>query len=107
MEDSGSKVRGGKYILHGETGVVEHCLVREEWVTLRVQDDNGVGYSIGNPAKLPLVLKEFRLRSFSTFDVGIASKPPDDVAFSVEFWKHAYKEPSVLPVISPYAGFQF
>src|SRR6266404_8357487 len=106
MVDSGAKVRG-KYILHGETGMVEHCLVRVEWVTLRVQDDNGVGYSIGNPAKLPLVLKKFRLRSFSIFDVGIASKPPDDVAFSVEFWKDTYKEPSVFSVISTDAGFQF
>ena len=64
-------------------------------------------YSIGNPAKLPLVLKEFRLRSFSIFDVSIASKPPDDVAFSVEFWKDTYQEPSVFSVISPDAGFQF
>jgi NAD(P)-dependent dehydrogenase (short-subunit alcohol dehydrogenase family) len=58
-------------------------------------------------AKLPFVLKEFRLRSFSIFDVGIASQPPDDVAFSVEFWEHTYQEPSVFSVISPDAGFQF
>jgi hypothetical protein len=76
-------------------------------VALRVQDDNGVGYSIGDPAKLPLVLKEFRLRSFSIFDVGIASKPPDDVAPSVELWDGTYEEPSVLSVISPDASFQF
>jgi len=66
-----------------------------------------VGYSIGNPAKLPLVLKEFLLRSFSIFDVGIASKPPDDVASSVELWDDAYEEPSVLSVKSPDASFQF
>jgi hypothetical protein len=42
MERSGAKVRG-KYILHGEAGIVEHCLVRVERVALRVQDDNGVG----------------------------------------------------------------
>src|SRR5437660_9017723 len=106
MVDSGAKVRG-KYILHGETGMVEHCLVRVEWVTLRVQDDNGVGYSIGNPAKLPLLLKKFRLRSFSIFDVSIASKPPDDAAFSVELWNDTYEEPTVLSVISPDASFQF
>jgi hypothetical protein len=35
---------------------VEHCLVRVERVALRVQDDNGVGYSIGNPAKLSMLL---------------------------------------------------
>ena len=64
-------------------------------------------YSIGNPAKLPLLLKEFLLRSFSIFDVGIASKPPDDVAFSVELWNDTYEEPSVLSVISPDASFQF
>ena len=86
--------------------MVEHCLVRVEWVSLRVQDDNGVGYSIGNPAKLPFVLKEFSFRSFSIFDVSIASKPPDDVASSVELWDDTYEEPSVLSVISPDASFQ-
>src|ERR1700730_5303579 len=44
---------------------------------------------------------------FSIFDVGIASKPPDDVAFSVELWNDTYEEPSVLSVISPDASFQF
>jgi hypothetical protein len=76
-------------------------------VALRVQDDNGVGYSIGNAAKLPLVLKEFHLRSFSIFDVGVASKPPDDVAFNLELWNDTYEEPSVFSVISPDASFQF
>src|SRR6202035_3238627 len=74
---------------------------------LRVQDDNGLRYSIGNPAKLPLLLKEFLLRPFSIFDVSIASKPPDDVAFSVELWNDTYQEPTVLSVISPDASFQF
>src|SRR6185436_9250291 len=64
-------------------------------------------YSIGNPAKLTLLLKEFFLRSFSIFDVGIASEPPDDVAFSVELRNDTYEEPSVLSVISPDASFQF
>jgi hypothetical protein len=106
MENSGAKVRG-KYLLHGEAGVVEHRLIRVERVALRVQDDNAVGYSIGNPAKLPLVLKEFRLRSFSIFDIGIASKPPDNVASSVELWDDTYEEPTVLSVISSNASFQF
>ena len=78
-----------------------------ERVALRVQDDNGLRYSIGNPAKLTLLLKEFFLRSFSIFDVGIASKPPDDVAFNVVLRNDTYEEPSVLTVISPDASFQF
>src|SRR6202048_4012600 len=106
MVDSGAKVRG-KYILHGEAGMVEHCLVRVKRLAIRVQDDNGLRYSIGNPAKLPLLLKEFLLRPFSIFDVSIASKPPDDVAFSVELWNDTYQEPTVLSVISPDASFQF
>src|ERR1700687_3727646 len=106
MVDSGAKVRG-KYILHCEAGMVEHCLVRVERLAMRVQDDNGLGYSIGNPAKLPLLLKEFLLRSFPIFDVGIASKPSDDVALSAELWNDTYEEPSVLSVISPDASFQF
>src|SRR6202049_2229436 len=106
MVRSGAKVRGD-YVLHGEAGIVEHCLVRVERLALRVQDDNGLRYSIGNPAKLPLLLKEFLLRPFSIFDVSIASKPPDDVAFSVELGNDAYEEPTVLSVISPDASFQF
>src|SRR6202049_3477943 len=106
MVRSGAKVRGD-YVLHGEAGIVEHCLFRVERLAIRVQDDNGLRYSIGNPAKLPLLLKKFLLRPFSIFDVGIASKPPDDVAFSVELWNDAYEEPTVLSVISPDASFQF
>src|SRR4029077_15791829 len=57
--------------------------------------------------ELPLLLKEFPFRSFSIFDVSIASKPPDNVAFSVELWNDAYGEPRVLSVISPEGSFQF
>src|SRR3984893_13539040 len=64
MKDTGAIVRGD-YIFHGEPGIVEHCLVRVERVALRVQDDNGLRYSIGNPAEFALLLKEFFLRSFS------------------------------------------
>src|SRR6202030_25778 len=104
--DTGAKVRGD-YIFHGEPGIDEHCLVRVERVALRVQDDNGLRNSIGNAAKFTLLLKEFFLCSFSIFDVGIASKPPDDVAFGVELRNDTYEEPSVLTVISPDASFQF
>src|SRR4029077_20751343 len=106
MEDSSAKVRGD-YVLHGEADIVEHCLVRVNRVPIWVQDDNGLRYSIGNPAKLPLILEEFLLRLFSIFDVGIASKPPNDVAFSIELRNDTYEEPSVLTVISPDASFQF
>src|SRR5437879_597293 len=106
MEDSGTKVRTG-YILHREAGIVRHRLVHVDGSAAEVLNDDGLRYSIRDPAKLPLVLKEFLLRSFSIFDVGIASKPPNDVAVSVKLWNDAYEEPSVLSVISPYAGFQF
>ena len=106
MEDSGTKVRVA-HILHGKDGIVEHCLVRVNRMAARVLDDNGLGYGIRYPAKLALVLKEFLLRSFSIFDVGIASKPPNHVPFSVELWNDTYEEPSVLSVISPDASFQF
>src|SRR3989442_10392912 len=106
MERPRTEVRC-EYIFHGEPGIVEHCLVRVERVALRVQDDNGLRYSIGNPAEFALLFKEFILRSFSIFDVGIAAKPPDEVAFSVELWNDTYEEPSVLSVISPDASLQF
>src|SRR4029077_11215341 len=38
---------------------------------------------------------------------GIASKPPNDVVFSVELWNDTYEKPSVLSVMSPDASFQF
>src|SRR6266404_3054708 len=106
MEDFGAKIRGD-HVLHGEPGIVEHCLVRIEHMTPRVLDDNGLGNRIRNAAKLPLVLKEFLIRSFSILDVGITAKPPDEVAFSVELWNDTYEEPSVLSVISPDASLQF
>src|SRR5260370_1973193 len=52
LEDSGAKVRGD-HILHSEAGIVEHCLVRIEQMTARVLDDDSLGDSIRNPAKLP------------------------------------------------------
>src|ERR1700716_1042502 len=106
MVRSGAKVRGD-YVLHGEAGIVEHCLVRIERLGPRGPEDKGLWDSNGNTAKLPLLLKEFLLRPFSIFDVSIASKPPDDVAFSVELWNDTYQEPTVLSVISPDASFQF
>src|ERR1700722_4003382 len=106
MVRSGAKVRGD-YVLHGEACIVEHCLIRVKRIAAGVQDDNGLRYSIGYLAKLTLVLKKFLLRSFSIFDIGIASKPPDDIAFSVELWNDTYEKPPVLSVISPDASLHF
>jgi hypothetical protein len=80
----------------GEPGVVERRLVRVERMAARILDDDGLRYRIRNPAEFALLLKEFLLRSFSIFDVGITAKPPDEVAFSVELWNDTYEEPSVL-----------
>src|SRR6202048_5488496 len=41
MVRSGAKVRGD-YVLHGEAGIVEHCLVRVERLGLPVPGDTGV-----------------------------------------------------------------
>src|SRR4030095_8844970 len=105
MEDSRTKV-GGDHVLHREAGIFEHRLVRVQWMAAGVLDDNGLRYRIRNPAEFALLLKQFRLRSFSIFDVGIASKPPDDIAFFVELRNDTYEEPSVFPVISPDASFE-
>src|SRR5713101_5475714 len=72
-----------------------------------VLDDNGLRYRVRDPAEFALLLKQFRLRSFSVFDVGIASKPPDDTAYRVELRNDAYEEPSILPVIAPDTSFEF
>src|SRR5918996_1521946 len=55
MKDPRAKVRGD-HVFHGETGIVEDCLVRVDRRAVRVLDDNGLGYRVGNPAKVALVL---------------------------------------------------
>src|SRR6185503_18830064 len=54
MKDPCAKVRGD-YVFHGEAGIIEHCLVRVDRSAVRVQDNNGLGYCVGNPANLALV----------------------------------------------------
>src|ERR1700679_3638019 len=98
MKDLRAKVRG-HYILHGEAGIVEQRLVRVERKAARVEDDNSLGYGIGYAAKLSLVLKEFLLRSFPILNVGVASKPPDELAFLVELRNEPYEEPAVFAII--------
>src|ERR1700694_5831765 len=61
MKDPCAIVRGD-YIFQGETGVIEHCLVRVNWRAVRPLDDNGLGYGVGNPAKFPLVLAQLLFR---------------------------------------------
>src|ERR1700733_4647956 len=67
MKETGAIIRRD-YVFHRDPGIVEEGLVRVERVALRVQDDNGLRYSIRNPAKLPLVRKKFLLPCFSIFD---------------------------------------
>ncbi len=54
MKDPCAKVRGD-HVFHGEAGIIEHCLVRVDRSAVRVLDNNGLGYGVGNPAKLALV----------------------------------------------------
>ena len=58
---SGAKISGftDHHLPLRKAGIVEaHSWFMAERIAARVEDDNGLRYSIGNPAKLPLVLQE-------------------------------------------------
>src|SRR5437899_10435904 len=45
-----------------KTGIVEHELICVESTSIRCQDDDGLGYGVGDPAKLPLIVAQVLFR---------------------------------------------
>src|ERR1700738_2811404 len=97
MKDSGTEIRGG-YVFDGQAGVIEHGLVRVDRNTGRARDNNGLRYSIGNAAKLALVLPQFLFRTFAVFNVGTAAIPFDDFACLVAKGSRADQEPAIFAI---------
>ena len=54
---SGPKVRG-HHLVHGETGVIEHGLIRIQIAPIRSQDHDGLGDGIDDPSQLLFVLPD-------------------------------------------------
>src|SRR5207244_7415404 len=99
MKDSGTEIRGG-YIFDSEAGVIEHGLVRVDRNAVRALDNNGLRYSIGNAAKLALVLPQLLLRPLEILNIGIRAVPSDDIALLVAKRLAAEKEPTIFSVVA-------
>src|SRR6266508_2245742 len=65
----------GHHLIQGETGVIEHGLVRVDRNSVGVLDNNGLRYRICNPAELALVSLQLLLRTLTVFDVRAGSVP--------------------------------
>src|ERR1700730_13179716 len=106
VKDPCAKVRGD-YIFHGETAVIEDCLVRVNRRAVRSLDDNGLWYGVGNPAKFPFVLPQLLFRPLSVLDVGIGSIPSDHLARLVVQGLYPDEEPAVSSIVAAEARFDF
>src|SRR5216683_993841 len=104
MKDAGTKIRGG-HVFDGQAGVIEHGLVRVERNTVRALDNNGLRYSIGNAAKLVLVLQQLLFRTLTIFNVRTASIPANDFATLVANGNGANEKPPIFPVETSQARF--
>src|SRR6266478_6383796 len=93
------------HVFDGEAGVVEHGLVRVDRNAVRVLDNNGLRYCIGNAAKLALILPQFLFRTFAVFNVGAAAIPVDDLACLVAKGNRADEKPSIFPIETPQTRF--
>src|SRR6266851_4405926 len=104
MKDSGTEIRGG-YVVDGQAGVIEHGLVRVDRNTVRALDNDGLRYSIGNAAKLVLVLPQLLFRTLAIFYVRTASIPANNSATLVTMGNGADEEPPIFPVETSQARF--
>src|ERR1700737_1233525 len=104
MKDPGTEIRGG-HVFDSEAGVVEHCLIRIEWDAVRILDNDGLRYRIGNSAKLVLVLPQLFFRTLTIFYVRTASIPANDFAALVASGNGANEEPPIFPVETAQARF--
>ena len=76
-------------------------MVRVDRNTVRVLDNNGLRYCIGNPANLALVLPQLLFRTLTIFYVRTASIPANDFAALVAMGNRADEEPSIFAIETP------
>src|SRR5438094_10569699 len=62
MKNSGTIVLCLK-IFKAKTGIIEHELICVESTSIRCQDDDDLGYGVGEPAKIFLIVAQVLLRS--------------------------------------------
>ena len=105
MKDPGAKVRSG-HIFDGEAGVVEHRLIRIDRHAVRVLDNNGLRYCIGNSAKLALVLPQLLFGPLEVLNIRIRSVPSDDNALLITPRFAPEQEPTIFPMVAPQACFE-
>src|SRR6267142_640395 len=79
MNQSGAEVRCHQ-LVHSESGILQQGPVGVEEGSVRLPDDNELGYGVDDAPQLLLVLPELRLGPLEVFDIGIGAVPPDDVA---------------------------
>ena len=104
MEDSFPKI-WSNHIFNVEAGVIQRRPIRIYWRAARVQHHDRLWYCICDQAKFALILAEFFLSLFQSFDVGAGSVPSDDVSRFVAKWLHANEEPTKDFVVPAKSGF--
>src|SRR4029434_366642 len=80
---------------------LEHGLSRVYRRPVRLLDDNGVGYRIGNSAELAFVLPQLLFRPLVVLNISIRCVPSDDVAELVTQRFNTEQEPTILTVVPP------
>src|SRR5882724_8418549 len=104
MEQPCAKI-GCDHVFHGEATIVEHGLIRVDRSPVRLLDDNGVGYRIGNPAEFAFILPQRVFRPLEVLNISIRSVPSDDVAELVTQQFNTEQKPTIFPVVPPQAVF--
>src|SRR2546428_11660269 len=103
MEQPCAKI-GGNHVLHRETAIVEHGLIRIDRSSVRPLDDNGEGYRIGNSAEFAFVLPQLLFCPLEVLNISIRSVPSDDAAELVTQRFNTEQEPAIFTVVPPQAG---
>src|SRR5260370_21483692 len=98
MNDTRLKIRPGD-IIDGQTGIVEHRLVRVDLRSVCIVDDDALGYRIGDLAELAFVPTQLLLCLLTVFDVGAGGVPFYDVACVSTQRLRAYEKPPIYTIL--------
>ena len=107
MDDPLAKVRLYR-IVQGQAGVLEHYSIRVHITAIRIQNEDGQRYGIGDLAKFFFVLAKLNLSLLQVFNIRSGSIPLDNLSALIAQRDGAMQEPAILPVrSSPEASFIF
>ena len=79
MEYSFTKARGN-HIIGSQARVIERRLVGIEWLPGWSQNNYGLRYRVGNPAKFAFIVPQFLFGLLKLLDVSACSIPSDNFA---------------------------